>query len=378
MTRSLRTLVIFGLGTLALLAIVSLAWGARHALLKSDDLVRRAEEVALFLERHDPYIDPDMTYPPTALPIFSALIAPLPRAALKPAWLLLNLLALGVLLRTSLQLWCQRWPAVVQAVAALTVLASKPVRLGIGLGQFHLIPLALTVLALRIEQPLVAGICLSIALAKPTMVVPLLVYFAIAGRWRTLIVAAACQVLALLGVSQWLGVAPRTLLAEWVGRARGQEGAGLIDVPSLLHSIISHASALAIPAAVVLVILTVALAFMFRRASQLAVFSFCAFMSAIFTYHRPYDLVLLIPAYLLAVESAISSAGRWTGVKTAVAVFFGLALVVPGDPFVKWGYEREYDAAFIVLAYGFLAATLIALVASDAANRRSADDSANR
>jgi hypothetical protein len=88
--------------------------------------------------------------------------------------------------------------------------------------------------------------------------------------------------------------------------------------------------------------------------------------------------VLLIPAYLLAVESAQSCAGRWAGVTTAAAVLFGLALVVPGDPFVKWGYERQYDAAFIGLAYGFLGATLIALVASDAANRRSADGSASR
>ena len=128
------------LAVLGLLAAAGLAWGGWHALAKSDDLMRRAEEVALFVDRANPYADPDMSYPPSALPIFAAGIAPIPPEALRPVWLVWNLAALAVLCGTIVRLWGRSWPGWLVAAFCLTVAASKPVRGGIGLGQFHLIP----------------------------------------------------------------------------------------------------------------------------------------------------------------------------------------------------------------------------------------------
>ena len=67
-------LIGFVLFALVCWASITVAYGIRTALASSADLERRAEEVALFRHQQDPYQDPDMTYPPTALPIFTALV----------------------------------------------------------------------------------------------------------------------------------------------------------------------------------------------------------------------------------------------------------------------------------------------------------------
>src|SRR6188508_206533 len=94
-----------GLAALAVLALASLAWGARNALRGSGDLVRRAEEVALVDAGRDPYLDPDMTYPPSAPAVFVPLVAPFEGGALRPAWLAFNLAALGAVIGLIVRWW---------------------------------------------------------------------------------------------------------------------------------------------------------------------------------------------------------------------------------------------------------------------------------
>ena len=189
----------------------------------------RAREVARFVRRLDPYLLPDMTYPPTAPPILTPLIAPFGPETLKPAWLALNLVALAVVCATIVGAWGRRWPSWVRASFVLAVLACKPVRGGMALGQFHLIPTALVLLAIVAGErgkAAFAGLLMGLALTKPTIALPFLGIWAARGRWRALATALGFQGVVMVGVSAWLRVGPITLLREWFANARGGRGDG--------------------------------------------------------------------------------------------------------------------------------------------------------
>ena len=140
--------------TLSLLALASLTWGSYHALSKSADLERRVTEVKLLVQRVNPYVEPDSTYPPSALPVFALAIGPLlvSPTLIRAVGLLLNLLALAVIARELLRDHLAAWPRVWLWVFLLVILACKPVRLTLGMGQFSLIPLACMLVALRAAE----------------------------------------------------------------------------------------------------------------------------------------------------------------------------------------------------------------------------------
>jgi hypothetical protein len=362
MARSLFALSVLVL--LSSLAVVSLGWAGARAWADSGDLMRRAEEIGLFVRGQDPYHDPDMTYPPTALPVFTPLVAPFGPHALRGVWLLLNLAALAALCRVILDQVEGRWPAWGQVLFCLIVVASKPVRGGIGLGQFHLMPTALMLWAASPQgrrRPMLAGLGLGVALIKPTMVLPLLGFLVIRRRWRTLATALGFQAAALLVAAAWLHVGPVRLLAEWVAVARIQQGAGLIDVPSLARR------GIAVPpeASPLIALAVLALGFAgtlaWRRRADFALVSFCAFVGAIFTYHRTYDLVLLIPALALAIDVCWKTRGPWIRPKILAAVAFAALLIAPSHPLVTGQSPAVHDAVFIPMAYAFLGLTIVYL-----------------
>jgi hypothetical protein len=343
-------------------AVGSLAWGGQHALATSKDLMSRADEVALFRRGVDPYRLPSMTYPPTALPVFAPLVAPLEGSRLRVFWLALNVVALAVLAVEVVRLWGEHWPGWLQLAVAMVIVASKPARGGIGLGQFHLIPTALMIVALhalRARRTVLAGILVAVALAKPTMVLPFLGFLAVRGYWRTLATALALQGAAFAGVVAWLRRGPVVLVREWLETARSQLAEGLIDVPSLVQRHWPAAPISASRLALVVLVLGLVATWIFRRRSELTLTSFCLFVAAIFTYHRPYDLVLLVPAFASMVDRAHEARGPATLARGLAAVVFALMLVAPSNPAVTGSAdERLHEAAFVGLSYAFLALLL--------------------
>jgi hypothetical protein len=348
----------FQVAALALFAVVSLSWAGARAIRKSDDLCRRVEEVRLFLDRSDPYVDPDCTYPPSALPVFAALTAPFGDVTVKPIWLALNVGALGLVCILMLRLWARDWPPVLKLVFALAIVASKPVRLGIGLGQFHLIPLLLILLALfamRTGRRVLAGVLVGIALTKPTMVIPFLAFMVTRRQWTALFTAVGFQAVALMGTSAWLRIGPDRLLREWLELARSQQGAGLIDVTTLVQMIAPHASWLATALGVAVLIVGCAAIYRFRACSELALVSMAGFVAAVSTYHRPYDLVLLFPAWLYLVNAAHQASAQRSLARYGFSVVLGVLMVVPVEPFGNLGLEHAYNAVYIATAYALFA-----------------------
>jgi hypothetical protein len=82
--------------------------------------------------------------------------------------------------------------------------------------------------------------------------------------------------------------------------------------------------------------------------------SFCAFLGAIFTYHRPYDLVLLIPTLPYLIETARTPEGRCRALRLAAAIAFAVLLIAPSHPSVAGHWEAWHGRVFIVMAYFFL------------------------
>ncbi|MFO0958807.1 MAG: glycosyltransferase family 87 protein [Isosphaeraceae bacterium] len=331
---------------LSALALASLAWGIRPALRDSDDLMRRAEEVSLFVRGLDPYDDPDMTYPPSAPPVFTPLIAPFPPAILRAAWLGLNLLALGSVIALAIRTWGDAWPGWLRAAVGLSIVAMKPVRGGIALGQFHLIPLVLGILAVGLarKRPVLAGVCLGIALIKPTMVLPLACLAMARGWWKVLIAASLVQAAAWLFTSAWLHIDPITLGREWVTLARLQDDAGVIDLPSLIRRNWPDSARLSGP-------LSIGLLGLFAT----------AFVALRERSDRPSGAGLLGPiSHITGVRPGVAdpafawfAARGWkrVGWETAAAVGIALLLIWPSHPSITGRFEAVYERAFPPLAY---------------------------
>lgn len=351
------------LAALGLLAVGSLAWGARNAFRDSGDLLRRAEEVALLLQGSNPYDDPDMTYPPSALPVFAALVGPFRSAGmLKAAWLGFNAVALAVFLGEVLRLVRADWPRGAQLGWALAVIASKPVRLTLGMGQYSLIPLAIVLVALRWSREGRAwwsGLLLGIALIKPTVALPFVWVFVARRAWLSLGVSALAQGGAWLGTSAWLGIAPWSLVTAWLVRARTQQEAGLLDVASVLGKVWPGVGAsLAAPSALAILVGGGAMIWALRRRDDLTLLSLASVVAAVFTYHRPYDLVLLSLPLALGVSQAVWNVGRWRSIAAVGSVLLGGLLLAPSQ--TRFWPEPLYEAVYIPSVYVLLSLSVVA------------------
>jgi hypothetical protein len=221
----------------------------------------------------------------------------------------------------------------------------------------------LSVLVLRARREALAGLLVGVALAKPTMTLPFLGFLAARRHGRALAVALGLQTAMLLGTSAWLRIGPGALIREWLATARGQLAEGLIDVPSLVQRFWPSAPAPAIALAVLL--LGVALTFALHRGPDLGLASLCALVAAIFTYHRPYDLVLMIPALAYLIECARASDHPGASAKMVAAAVFAVLLILPSHPSVAGRFEALHDAAFIALSYVYLG-LVVALLVADA------------
>ncbi len=354
MSPSLRFARWFLLCVIYGLALWSLIWGIEHALTDSADLLRRLEEVELVVQRIDPYTDPDMTYPPSAVPLFVALLGPVPRHWVPAFWLGLNLAAAVALAMGIRAVWGRGWDVTTLAIVGGWLIAARPFRAGVALGQFHLIPTALligTVPLLERGRAVSAGLLLGLALCKPNMALPVALAWLVRREWRALGVAAGVQGVLWLAASAWIGQSPLRLGFSFLHNARGQLQAGSLDLPSLLARVgLAEGVAPLLGTLAVLGISVVVLA-RTQAASGATALAFALVTAAIFTYHRHYDLVLLLPAVV-----ALGASDRHFA--KALALGFALLLILPTNP----GWMRPFVGTvdFLVAASAYGLWTLLA------------------
>lgn len=358
--------------SLAGLAAASLVYGVSKARTDSADLERRAEEVQRFLRRQDPYQDDqrDNTYPPSALPVFAALVPVGSPSLRREIWIMFNVaaaLAIGAIVATT---WGRSWPPWLRAAFGLVVAASKPARAGIALGQFHLIPTALVLGAeatLCAGRPVASGVLVGIALIKPTMAAPYVCLLAVRRQWKTIGVALGLQAILSALASAWLGIGPITLVQEWLGNAKSQLVMGTIDLPGLLSFFLEEKAPSATASSLVTLVVAAFLLWRYRTRSSLGLVSLALFFAAVMTYHRHYDMVLLLPALAYFMDAAVT--GRRGAAPLAGA--FTVILIAPSHPSIAFLSEQAHTILFVVGAYLALGA-LLGMIATEACGETSA------
>jgi hypothetical protein len=295
----------------------------------------------------NPYADPCVLNPPTAQPVYAAL-AGLPWPVLLPLWVAVNsvgYVGLVALARRALLPGTDRgrWQLPAAAVAVLTaaVVQSFPVRYGLGLGQLSLLTTLCLLAALHAQgrgRPVWAGVWLALATMKIATMLPFLLLF---RRRRDALTWVS------LGVTSLVLCVATTPPGDLVSRCRdclrnigslGGDGGmndyayanpNSIDLISLAHASYrlglrdrvvieaAHWAALGVLGAWVLWQTGGR-----RPLARAAACSLVALYSAVFLYHRIYDMIILVVplAYCTGRALTVPGRGRWLFAACALAV----------------------------------------------------------
>jgi hypothetical protein len=177
----------------------------------------------------------------------------------------------------------------------VAVLAAFSIHSTLGTGQLGIVVLASLFGAWWFDEhdrPILAGLCLGIALIKPTLSFPFLIPMLVKRRWLALVTAALY-----VGLSScftwWLsGTDPVAMLQQMFGpySLRSIED-GVDPIAFLSRLDIDARTAMRITGAGVLAI-SLALSFIWRRESMLTLFGIAAMTARLWTYHRGYDDVI--------------------------------------------------------------------------------------
>jgi hypothetical protein len=295
----------------------------------------------------NPYADPRVLNPPTALPFFAAL-AVLPWPPLLALWTVVNALGyvgLVPLARRALlpATGPGRWQLPATAVAVLTaaVVLSFPTRYGLGLGQLSVLTTLCLLAALHAQargRPIRAGVWLALATIKIGTMLPFLLLF---RRRRDLPTWVSLGVTS-LGLCL-LTTPPGDLASRCrncvrnisaLGGAGGindyaYANASSVDLISLDHAlyrvglrdraVIQAAQWAALGALGAWVVWQTGGR---RPLPRGAACSLVALYSAVFLYHRIYDMIILVLPLTYCAGRALTAQGRgrWLFVTCALAV----------------------------------------------------------
>jgi hypothetical protein len=363
-----------GLGLLVIAAVASLGWGCFHAFRDSADLERRIEEVELFLNRIDPFTDPDMTYPPSAPPIFAALLAPVPSPLRRGFWLALNLAALALVARQIGDRYLARLSPSARLAGFIFIIASRPVRMGIALGQFHIIPVVAVLAATRCLNSengrISRSLWLALALIKPTVAAPFLILLVIRRQWFVLGAAVSLHVASWLATASWVGASPITLVREWLALAATQEGQGTVDLPTWASKIPMLQGIPSASWSLLVLAIAACLLYRHRRLRDSDLIPLTCLAAATCAYHRPYDMVLLLPPLFWIISPRDLDARRWVLSPFVWITAIALAgfLILPSHRAVAGWLDPYFIPGLAVATLGAVAATIQRL---DALDRRS-------
>lgn len=302
---------------------------------------------------------PEAVYPPSADLLLSLTLGALPDDRVHLAGVLANLALLAVLAA----LLC-RLPAggvspspLGFAAAAALVLAWSPTHSAVQAGQFSTLVTVCLLMAFRSldRNELAAGAWLAVALIKPSMALPFLILPLVRGRWRALAVATGLHLAATCVQAVRFGCAPWDLLRQWAGVA-----AYFTQGQFTLQEVVSALRLADTPAGLALVagFLGFALAWCVanRTAGDAPLIDLLCVVSVLWTYHGPYDFViLLIPLARRVLPPATPGAAPVAAWAAAAFVCVSLATssLVYGNE-VHAAARVVRHAARLVLALGFV------------------------
>ena len=303
-------------GLLGLIASVRLGRAFHRLLFDSGasgaiDLKLRHEETLLWFSGGDVYGLPRLTYPPATYALFFPSLGWNHINTARWLWAGLSLFLCVFLVRT---VWRQAGavkPAD-RATWALLVMAMAPVSVTIGNGQVGLWVLVAILAAIsRIEQGVPAGglpmaVLLALALVKPTASLPFLWLFVALGEYRGLIGGLLLYSLLTLGAAGFQDESLMGLLGSWLEQYRlSFQEPGYANLNSLLSPPFLETWGVVLSLLVLLA--GGAWVIVHRKADPWALAGLLGVIARLWTYHRIYDDLLLVPAVIALYRHAGNS-----------------------------------------------------------------------
>jgi hypothetical protein len=227
----------------------------------------------------------------------------------------------------------------------LLVLLFPPFYLSIAVAQFTLPVLVCLLYAFRRRtSDLAAGVCLSIAMLKPSIALPFLAIPLFRRRWKPLLLLAAAQLAGIAFVCVSVQASPMIMLKDWLVVSRYYLH-GMYTVQEFINSFQLQAYAGVISGSVLIAgVIVLWRASAARMEYQIA---FAGALSLFWTYHGPYDFLFAMPALLLLMrwrgEDAMegrNEEAKWIYITLGATGLLVLALalappVYEGDTFVQ-------------------------------------------
>jgi hypothetical protein len=362
------------------LAAINLLAGTVNALRphQSQDLKTVREWSTLWLwEAANPYAVARADYPPNAL-IFLSPLALVPEQLVALIWvgLSLGLAAISVWLTFRMLFPQASLRAVV--LPALLFLSWGGLRIGLGVGQFHLLALTLGLAAVATadKRPHVSGVLLGLALIKPHLAGAFFLWAVLTRRWRVAVIALLIVLLGVLAFAARLGRSPIELALSYLSvlesELAGSTPATGVDLRPLLHLMMGptqEASVVHVGLVAVLLAAVVGLAMRLGRAQHPGpiLLSLCCVFALLALPHSVYDIVLLLPVALwLHGASRPSATVAWSKHATSKWIVFwllqaALVLEVPGIAYKLTGHSRAalplltgVDTAIVAVVFAYL------------------------
>jgi hypothetical protein len=343
---------------------------------------------------HNQPADPNPENLAVYLPTTYLLLSPLALmdwARARWAWLIINLIAVGVLVVTLPRYWPGKLPPWKIACASAFILGFGPIHTAIAKGQPAVVLTAILALALVAEARnavVLAAIMIALAAClKPQMAAPVILLYFLQRHWKAIAVVAGVSFgllciawlrLAWASVS-WLNPLLRNVSLEM--RPRGVYDPSptnplafqLVNASALLHRLTSN------QAVVTFVLATIGALvcfFLWKRGqhcfdlfSDPAAFGVACVMGLVLVGHRYYDAAVLVFVFVWALRDA--SSWRRTPALISIAGCLVMAFPVPallvssGHSHASYGISQTlWDAVVIQQQSWVLLIVLVALTAA--------------
>jgi Glycosyltransferase family 87 len=298
-------------------AAISLAVGTANALRngQSQDVKLVREWSALWLwNSANPYAVDGADYPPNALTWFGPL-ALLPEHAVALLWVGLSVALAPVAVWLGFRLLFPHASPYAALLPGLLFLCWGGLRVGLGVGQFHVLTLVLGLAAVATadKRPGLAGILLGLALVKPHFAGAFLLWAILTRRFRVVAVALLVVLLSVLAFCVRVGQSPVEITASYLQVLKvelaGSTPATGIDLRPVVQlwlgttiaASVAHVGLLAALFTSVLVVAARLGRSRLERPDMLMLSVCCAF-AVLGVPHSTYDVVLLLPVMLWLYE----------------------------------------------------------------------------
>jgi hypothetical protein len=309
---------------------------------------------------------PEAVYPPSADLLLSTTLGFVPERAVHLAGLLANVTLLAVCTVLLGRPAGTSLAPLGLVAAAVVVLVWSPTQSAVYAGQFSILVTVCVLLAVRCldRNEYLAGAWLGLALIKPSLALPFLILPLVRGRWRTLAVAAGLHTAGTVVQAARFGVNPVELLRQWTAVA-----AYFTQGQFTLQEVLSALRLADTPAGFAVIAGFVLLGFVWcvanRAADDATLVDLLCFVSVLWTYHGPYDFVILLVPVARRLVTFLSTAGSAAGwpIVPSVALTLFIVVSVACSPAV-YGDEFHFisrvarHAARLLLVLGFAGAAL--------------------